>query len=254
MTVLKKIINFGLSAIIMGSISWFLIHEFDRHDLFPTPQGKTIVKEVPGEEKEPIDWVPLVPAMSSVSVFFLRYFLIERRKKKKTQVKEVSLLDHILFDTIEDLIANDIPHMRFSTLGRTEMFRALLCQQLETFRDQLKDFIQENPSFESSADFRKKLRQRLYKIVEECEHEWRARQIPKAAVEKYNHFFRGRIELLSSDITMSSLLEGDPEEALESFLNEVRTVFKVHMQRDVMNALNSLNGELDGLTYNGKKL
>ena len=250
MTVLKKIINFGLSAIIVGSIGWFLIHEAGRHNLIPvTPQGVILEEEEPG-----IDWIPLVPAMSSISVFLLRYFLLERKKKKKTQIKEVSLLDHMLFDTIEDLIANEIPHMDFCTSGRTEMFRALLCQQLETFRDQLKSFIHDNSSFESSADFRKKLRQRLYKIVEECEHEWASRQIPRAAIEKYNQFFKGRIELLSSDITMSSLVEGTPEEALESFLNEVRTVFKIHLQVDVMNALNSLNGELDGLTYNGKKL
>jgi hypothetical protein len=247
MTLYKKIVNVGLIAIIVGSIGWFLIHEYiDHSPSYPITQLEQI--EEPG-----MNWIPLIPAISSVTVFFLRYFLIERKKKKK--VKEISLVDHVLFETIEELINNEIPYMQFGTPGRTEVFKALVCEQLETFRDNLKEFIYENPEFESSTLYRKKLKQKIYEIVENCEHEWRSREIPEIVINKYNHFFRDRINLLLADITTSSLrYAGQPEEALEAFLNEVRMVFKLHLQTDALRALDNLNGELDGLIYNGKRL
>ncbi|KKK68019.1 hypothetical protein LCGC14_2948240, partial [marine sediment metagenome] len=176
--------------------------------------SKQTVKEVRKElvEDPGVDWIPLLPGATSITVFFLRYFLIERKKKRSP--KEIFLGDHILFETIEELINNEIPYMQLGTPGRTEVFKALLCEQLETFRDNLKAFIEENLEFESSAEYRKKLKQTIYDIVEDCEHEWQARQIPQIIIDKYNHFFRDRIDLLLSDITTSSLrYAGRPEKA-----------------------------------------
>ena len=247
MTLLKKIVNIGLLVVVLSSITWFLIHESKRGIQTVTEIHQELVED-PG-----IDWIPLLPGATSMTVFFLRYFLIERKKKRKP--KEIFLGDHILFETIEELINNEIPYMQLDTPGRTEVFKALLCEQLETFRDNLKAFIEENLEFESSVEYRKKLKQAIYDIVEDCEHEWRARQIPQLVIDKYNHFFRDRINLLLSDITTSSLrYAGRPEKALEAFLNEVRMIFKLHLQTDGLHALEGLNGELDGLTYNGKKL
>ena len=247
MTLLKKIVNIGLLVVVLGSITWFLVHESKRGISTVTEVHQELV-ETPG-----IDWMPLLPGATSITVFFLRYFLIERKNKKKP--REIFLGDHILFETIEELINNEIPYMQLGTPGRTEVFKALLCEQLETFRDNLKAFIDENSEFESSAEYRKKLKQTIYDIVEDCEHEWQARQIPQLVIDKYNYFFRDRINLLLSDITTSSLrYAGRPEKALEAFLNEVRMIFKLHLQTDGLHALDGLNGELDGLTYNGKKL
>ena len=247
MTLLKKIVNIGLLVVVFGSITWFLIHELKR-EIHTVKEVRQELVEDPG-----VDWIPLLPGATSITVFFLRYFLIERKKKRNP--KEIFLGDHILFETIEELINNEIPYMQFGTPGRTEVFKALLCEQLETFRNNLKTFIEENLEFESSAEYRKKLKQTIYDIVEDCEHEWQARQIPQIIIDKYNHFFRDRIDLLLSDITTSSLrYAGRPEKALEAFLNEVRVIFKLHLQTDASHALNSLDGELDGLTYNGKKL
>ncbi len=245
----KTLINFGLAIIIAGSIGWFLFHEYSRRDYkyLDNPQKTFINKPEKG-----IDWAPLVPGITSILVFLFKEY---RGRKKRNMPLPVSLSDHILFDTIEELINNEIPYMNFGTPGRTEVFKAILSEQLETFRDSLKDFIIENPKFESNTEYRKKLKQKIYKIVETCEQEWQARQIPQIVIDKYNHFFRDRINLLLADITTSSLRYiGKPEDALEAFLNEVRTVFKLHLQTDALHALNNLNGELDGLTYNGLKL
>lgn len=250
----KKIINFILISIMVGSLGWFLIHEIQRNTVLESFTKRELLLErevLPG-----IDWETLVPGISAVVVFFLRYFLIERKKKiklpKEYVKKEVDLEDHILFDTIQDLIENHIVHMQFGTPGRTEMFKALLCQQLETFRDRLKEFVSQ--TFKSKADLRKRLRNELYKIVDVCEQEWLAREIPQIVIDKYGKFFKGRIELLSSDITSLTFRENTADEALADFLNEVRTTFRMHLLRDVMSALDHLNGELDGLSYNGKKL
>ena len=256
MKIPKKVLDIALITIIIGSVGWFLIHEYTRHEetLFTkdTRVEEIMPDEVVSEKRPGMDWAPLVPGITSIGVFLFKYYWNQKKKKKP---KEVFLEDHILFDTIEELINNEIPYMQFGSEGRTEVFRALICEQLETFRDGLKDFISENSEFESGTVFRKNLRQQIYKIVGDCETEWQARQIPQVVIDKYNHFFRGRIDLLLSDITMSSLrYSGRPEQALEAFLNEVRTVFKLHLQVDAQHALNNMNGELNGLTYNGKKL
>lgn len=205
------------------------------------------------EEPNKIDWAPLIPGITSVAVFFLRYFLIER-KKKKTNIKD-SLSDHLIFDTIEDMIENDLKHRTFGNEGRTEAMKTLITIQLQTYSEALKEFILENPSFENSAEFRKKLRSCVFDMVNKTEKRWQERQLPQPLIEKYSALYRQRIELLLSDILAASITSSvENNAALETFLNDARIIIRTSLQEDVMVALRSLNGELSSLTFNGKNL
>jgi hypothetical protein len=233
--------------VLLFSLGWFLIHEHEKLGI-PTKQ---IPQELI-EEPSKIDWAPLVPGITSITIFFLRYFLIEKRKKKTSQ--KTSLLDHLVFDTIEDLLENDIEHRTFGSEGKTEVMRAMIRTQLETYRDSLKDFVINNSSFESQADFRKKLRGCVFDMIDLTEKRWKERNIPQVLIEKYSAFYKQRIDLLLSDILSASFEEPLNENNLKTFLNDARIIFRTGLQEDVVMALASLNGELDGLIYNGKTI
>ena len=50
------------------------------------------------------------------------------------------------------------------------------------------------------------------------------------------------------------MMSVENNEALNTFLNDARIVFRSGLLEDVLLALRSMNGELSGLTFNGKKL
>jgi hypothetical protein len=244
----SKVLGFGLGLVMFFSAVWLVINLETKRQVSKYHTEQHIVQQQPDN----FNWGPIATGSSSIILFLLKYFLGERKEKKKNKG---SLQNHIVFDTIEDLISNDIKHLTFGSEGRTEAMRALLTIQLETYRRVLKEFIINNPTFEDSADFRKKLRHCIFQMVDETENNWRERQIPHPLIVKYSALYIQRIELLLSDIltaTVTSSIENN--EALDVFLNDARIVFLTGLQEDVMMALRSLNGELTGLTFNGKQL
>lgn len=240
-----KMVNIGLSIIIVVSLLWFFIYEYSKYSIVPEQVPMEIVKE-----PNKIDWAPLVPGVTSVTLFLLKYFLGERRKRKRVP----TLKDHIIFDTLEDLLENDIKHRTFGSEGRTDAIKTLITIQLTIYRDSLKQFIEDNPEFESPVEFRKKLRTCIYKMVSDSEKEWQQRQLPMPLIRKYSTLYKQRIDLLLSDVLLSSMSNLEHNEVMEVFLNEARVVFKTGLQDDVVTALTLLNGELEGSTYNGKPL
>jgi len=239
----EKIFNGILVFILIGSITWFITTQ---HDNFNFSDKATISVE------NNIDWNSLVPGISSVTVFFLRYFLIERKKKKKSST---SLTDHLIFDTIEDMVENDVKHRNFGSEGRTEAMRIMITIQLDTYAATLRRFIEENPKFEDGTDFRKKLRSCIFRMVEDTNKRWVERQLPQPLINKYSALYKHRIDLLLSDVLSATLtMSVENNEALNTFLNDARIVFRSGLLEDVLLALRSMNGELSGLTFNGKKL
>lgn len=243
----EKIFNGALVVVLLGSVTWFLINENTK---FNVP-AYNIPKEVV-EEPNKIDWSPLIPAASSITLFFLRYFLIERKTKKK--INKIPLYDHLMFDTIEDIISNDIMHRTFGSEGRTEAIRTMILVQLDTYRESLKTFVQDNQEFEDLHDFRKKLRSAIFKMQDETIKRWKERLLPEALIIKYSALYKQRIDLLLGDVLAVTLTNTDPLEALNAFFNEARIVFITGLQDDAVMALRAMNGELNGLMFNGKKL
>jgi len=243
-----KIINGVLAGVLFGSIIWFVMYEHDKFDI-PTYE----VPEQILDQPEKIDWAPLIPGISSVAIFFLRYFLFERKKKKL--LVRPPLSDHLNFDTIEDMLENDVRHKHFGSEGRTEAMRCIITIQLDTYRDILKEFIYDNPKFIDATDFRKKLRACIFHMVEETTENWKERQLPQPLIDKYSALYKHRIDLLLADVLSSTFMADiETNEALNTFLNDARIIFRSGLLEDVVLALRSMNGELSGLTFNGKKL
>jgi len=245
MTRFDKIVNIGLSTIIVISLLWFFIYEYSKYNIVPESIPKEII-----HEPNKIDWAPLVPGVTSITLFLLKYFLGERRKKKTIP----TLKDHIIFETLEDILENDIKHRTFGNEGRTDAIKLLIIIQLTTYRDALEQFIEDNPEFDSPVEFRRKLRTCIFKMVSDTEKEWQQRQLPSPLIRKYSVLYKQRIDLLLSDVLLSSMSNLENNEVMEVFLNEARVIFKTGLQDDVVTALTLLNGELQGLTFNGKPL
>jgi len=243
----EKIFNGALVAVLVGSVSWFIINEYNKFNVSTYDIPKEVIVE-----PNKIDWSPLIPAVSSITLFFLRYFLIERKTKKK--LNKIPLYDHLMFDTIEDIISNDIMHRTFGSEGRTEAIRTMILVQLDTYRESFKSFVQDNQEFDDLHDFRKKLRAAIFKMQDETIKRWRERLLPELLIVKYSDLYKQRIDLLLGDVLAVTLTNTDPLEALNAFFNEARIVFMTGLQDDAIMALRAMNGELNGLTFNGKKL
>jgi hypothetical protein len=246
MSLLDKIINSVLLVVLAGSLVWFLVHEHEKFKVEPQNIPKEIITE-----PNKIDWAPLIPGVTSISLFFLRYFLLERKKK---QSNPSSLNNHLVFDTIEDILENDLEHKNFGSEGRTEVMRLMISIQLNVYRDELKTFIENNKKFEDANDFRKKLRICIFRMVDKSQDKWRELNVPQILINKYSAMYKQRIDLLLSDVLAVSLTNVNPIDALNTFLNEARVVFKTGLQDDALMALKSLNGDLNNLTFNGKPL
>lgn len=247
MKLFDKILNTALIVTLLGSVFWFLFYEHEKFNVSTYEIPEQIIND-PGE----IDWAPLIPGVTSITIFFLRYFLLERKKKKKY---EIPLTDHLIFDTIEDMVENDVKHRNFGSEGRTEAMRVMITIQLDIYSSTLKKFIEDNPKFEDGSDFRKKLRACIFKMVEDTNKQWHERQLPQPLIDKYGALYKHRIDLLLSDVLSATLMISvENNAALNTFLNDARIVFRSGLLEDVILALRSMNGELNGLTFNGKKL
>jgi len=246
MKLTDKIINSVLLVILAGSLLWFLIHEHEKFKVEPNQIPREIVTE-----PNKIDWAPLIPGATSITLFFLRYFFIERKKRV---FASTNLSNHLVFDTIEDILENDLEHKDFGSEGRTEVMRVIISIQLNTYREELKNFIEMNRTFEDSNDFRRKLRTCIFKMVDKSQDRWRELHVPQLLINRYSALYKQRIDLLLGDVLTASLTNNSTIEALNTFLNEARVVFKTGLQDDAIVALKSLNGELNKLSFNGKPL
>lgn len=239
-----KIFNYIVITIFVISVVWFVLANLSHFQTQTPPVYYSPIH---------IDLEPFIAALSGIILFLLKYFLIER--KKLVESKKYSLSDHLIFDTIEDLIENNLKFLNFGNEGRTEAIRLMIKIQLKTFSEVLKEFINKNIEYEDGNDFRKKLRACIFEIISKTEKRWREANIPELLIEKYNSLYKQRINLLLSDVlTASMLVSVKNNKALENFLNDARIILLTSLQEDVVMALKALNGELQNLTFNGKNL
>lgn len=239
-----KIFNYIVIIILVISAVWFVLANLSYFQIQTPPTYHPPIH---------IDLEPFVAALSGIILFLLKYFLIER--KKLFEPKKYSLSDHLIFDTIEDLIENNLKFLNFGNEGRTEALRLMIKIQLRTFSEVLKEFINKNIEYEDGNDFRKKLRACIFEIISQTEKRWREANIPELLIEKYNSLYKQRINLLLSDIlTASMVVTVKNNKALENFLNDARIILLTSLQEDAVMALKALNGELKNLTFNGKNL
>ena len=239
-----KIFNYIVIIILVISAVWFVLANLSYFQIQTSPTYHPPIH---------IDLEPFVAALSGIILFLLKYFLIER--KKLFEPKKYSLSDHLIFDTIEDLIENNLKFLNFGNEGRTEALRLMIKIQLRTFSEVLKEFINKNIEYEDGNDFRKKLRACIFEIISQTEKRWREANIPELLIEKYNSLYKQRINLLLSDIlTASMVVTVKNNKALENFLNDARIILLTSLQEDAVMALKALNGELQNLTFNGKNL
>lgn len=245
----KNIVNIVLIIIAVSSFSWFIIQDINKN--IPVKTTNTVTQETNNNS----NWEALIPGATSVLLFFLKYFLIDKKTLKKSKnSKDQTLLEHQLFNDFDIIVENDLKHIVFGSQTRTELMQTLISIQLDTYRSELISFINSNKDFDSWGDFRTKFRTCILDMDEQAKRNWSNRQIPEIVIKKYSSFYNPRIKLLLSDVLTASLTSKTYDDAVSFILNEFRIIVRTSFLNDSLQALSSLNGELTGSIFNGKPL
>jgi len=217
--------------------------------------------------KESFDWTPVITSGTSIIVFFLNYFFIykkDKKYKKLSSTKEdtvapsnephdLDLAHHPFFSMMKEVLVIELNSLKLHTPGRTEVFKFMLTTQLEVSVNSANKFITSGFEFTSIYEFRDKVRSNILSQIDEYETIWRIGQVPEVVILKFKELQSERLALLLSDIDTITLLKstGSYEEAYATILAFVGFLFKLSITTDALKTLDTLNGELGGLTFNG---
>lgn len=195
------------------------------------------------------DWIALFPSLAGLLLFLLKYVMYDRKKK------EENLEQHPVFVELEQSI-REISTMSFKTEGRTLLFRTMLGIQLNSYTKKLREFLKKNKTFTSLPDFNQKCKNLILDTLEDYEIQWKLRGVPDLVITKFNLLHKDRINLLLKDIDTITLYRSgnDYNTGLFMVCTAITLVLKLGLQNDGIKSLVDLNGELNGLQFEGKEL
>lgn len=189
--------------------------------------------------------------------------LIEWFLKKKTQtdevknIKELDILNHDIFNYIDFWIYSKIPTFQFSTDYRTVVFRKYLIVYLRCYKKELSDFTKSGKYKEmGQAELWKSLLNMINNIVLDYERESKEIGIPDIIISKMKLKNNESIQLtmdLINNISNSQFYESDNNLLkVYSILNIILSVLENTISNSE-SVCDSINGQLKGLTMDGKK-
>jgi hypothetical protein len=256
----KKFLNYTILILALLGGIWFGVANF-------TPTEKEVPikeqmtnespREVTQKDPEEIDWKPFLPMVTSVLIFFLKYFLYDYKKESKTLEKPNTeiVIEHPIFKELENLTM-DISHYTFGNEGRTELFRDMLRIKYTVFGQLIKKFQEQKHVFNSPVEFRNAYKELIREIQTDYEEKWAVSEIPSIVVDKFRKIRSPRIALLYSDIDTIAFYKAqdDYDQAGFYILTTLLLMLKFGLTFDNLKTLKELNGELSNIKYKGKCL
>ena len=175
--------------------------------------------------------------------------MIVKKPKRRDNV------DHPIFLEIDQALSN-IKNLEFDTLGKTDLFRIMLKEQFQIYKTEIQVFLSLNKTFKSSQDFNQKCKTLLLDIAIKYEKRWKELNVPDIVISKFNSLHKDRFDLLLSDINTISFyrINNNYEEGLFYVLTAVTFILKLGITNDSIKALRELNGDLDGLKFQGRQI
>lgn len=193
---------------------------------------------------------------STLSLIMFGIKLYYDNKKTGSDRHADSYTSHPFFSFVKEFFLNDIHTFRLVSEGRTLVFKIIIKEQVNSFSDAVKNFL--TIKFNSVSDFREQARVLVLNAIRESEDKCRQQQIPETIINKFSSIQTDRIKLLLADIdTMSYYRLKDTQdfnEAMFYFLQELSTFLRYSLTYDTLKTLQSLNGDLALLNYNGLPL
>jgi len=171
-------------------------------------------------------------------------------------LKENDIQKHDIFNYIDYWIFVNIPTIRFSTEFRTVVFRKYLTIYLQTHKSNIHSFVYDK-EFEhwESAEFWTNILGLINKIVVDYEKEMKLAGIPDVVIEKMKEKNNDTISLtidLISTISNSQFYSTD-KNLLKVY--SILNIFLSILENTISSSeriCNSINGEMKGLTMDGK--
>ena len=204
-------------------------------------------------------WVVLIAVLVWASTPALRKFFelkVESLFKNKKKITQEMLLNHSFFSSMQYWLDVGIEYIRLQDKGRQEIVKDFLRIKFIAFRDAMVGVIK-NPKVEEMH--REELRCYMMDVFTETIglYEQRAVEagIPMIFVRKFADWHSPEVKSTKSsvsDICISPFYDYNPLR-LNSFLDMLSHA----LNKTILHAeqtLNSLNGDLSGLEYNGFKV
>lgn len=190
---------------------------------------------------------------------------VERFMKSKTKdltvaaknITESDISNHDVFNYIDFWIYSKVPTFQFSTEYRTVVFRKYLSIYLRSYKKNLISFVNDK-SYQQMDDAQlwKAFLNLINMIVYDYERESQDIEIPKIVIEKMKAKNNDTIILtidLIEGICGSQFYTSDNNYLkVYSILNILLSVLENTISNSE-NVCNSINGQLKGLTFDGKK-
>lgn len=197
--------------------------------------------------------------LSKISDKFVEKFMRSKTKDLNTQVKmitESDITNHDIFNYIDFWMYSKVPTFQFSTEYRTLVFRKYLTIYLRSYKKNINDFVG-NKTYQNMDDSQiwKALLDLINKIIHTYEREMQEAGIPKVVIDKMKAKNNDTITLtidLIEGICNSQFYSSDKNLLkVYSILNIMLSVLENTITNSE-NICNSINGQLKGLSMDGK--
>ena len=188
----------------------------------------------------------------------IEWFL--KRRTKTDEVKHIvesDILNHDIFNYIDFWMYSKVPTFQFSTEYRTIVFRKYLTIYLRCYKKGLSDFVKDGKyKTMDQAELWKSLMDMINHIVWDYERECKEAGIPDVVITKMKLKNNDTIQLLIDLIESISNSQFYQSEnnflKVYSILNIILSVLENTMSNSE-SICNSINGQLKGLSMDGKK-
>lgn len=197
--------------------------------------------------------------LSKLSDKFIERFM-KNKTKDISQVRNINdsdISNHDIFNYIDFWMYSKVPTFQFSTEYRTVVFRKYLTIYLKSYKSNISKFILTKEYQEmDEAKLSTTLLNLINRIVYDYEREMEEVGIPKIVIEKMKVKNNDTITLtidLIEGICSSQFYSSDKNYLkVYSILNILLSVLENTISNSE-NVCNSINGQLKGLTFDGKK-
>lgn len=198
--------------------------------------------------------------LSKTSDRFIERFMRNKTKNIESQVRNINdsdISNHDIFNYIDFWMYSKVPTFQFSTEYRTAVFRRYLAIYLKSYKSNISKFIVNKEYQEmDEAKLSTTLLNLINRIVYDYEREMEESGIPKVVIEKMKVKNNDTITLiidLIEGICSSQFYSSDKNYLkVYSILNILLSVLENTISNSE-SVCNSINGQLKGLTFDGKK-
>jgi len=198
--------------------------------------------------------------LSKLSDKFIEKFMRNKTKDISSHVRNINdsdISNHDIFNYIDFWMYSKVPTFQFSTEYRTVVFRRYLTIYLKSYKSNIAKFIMSKEYQEmDEAKLSTTLLNLINRIVYDYEREMEESGIPKIVIEKMKVKNNDTITLtidLIEGICSSQFYSSDKNYLkVYSILNILLSVLENTISNSE-NVCNSINGQLKGLTFDGKK-